>query len=77
VKWNWTYSKGKVAVTINQIQDHHIFEFPLEIAIKENGKTTISSVTVKAKESTFEIAVNSRPTTLTLDPNFWLLFEER
>ena len=77
IKYNWTYKKGKVNITINQIQDYHIFEFPMEVEIKKNGKSVISSVQVNTKESTFEIAVDSRPEAVNFDPNLWLLFEEK
>lgn len=76
IQWGWTYKRGKVFITLDQLQDHHIFAFPLEIEIIENGKSTISTVQVNNKTSTFEIAVSSKPASVQLDPNLWLLFRE-
>ncbi len=77
IKWDWEYKKGKVTLSINQIQDHHIFTFPLEIEMIKDGKSTISKVQVKEKGSTFELEVDSKLDTINLDPNLWLLFEEK
>ena len=77
IKWNWTYEKGKVIVTLNQVQDHHVFKFPLEIEIKKDGKSVISKVQVNTAKLTFEIEADSKPDAIILDPNLWLLFEEK
>ena len=76
IEWDWSYENGKVMVRIEQTQNHHIFNFPLEIEIMEKGKSIISTVQVSDKKSSFEIAVDSRPTAIRLDPNVKLLFEE-
>lgn len=75
IKWDWNYKKGKVTVNLEQLQDHHTFQFPLEIEIQKNGKSVISSVQVNTEKSTFEIDFNSRPEAVKIDPNLWLLFE--
>lgn len=77
IKWNWSYKKGKVTLNLEQLQDHHTFQFPLEIEIQKNGKSIISSVQVNTEKSTFEIDFDSRPSFVKLDPNLWLLFEEK
>lgn len=76
LKWDWTYEKGKVFLNLEQTQEHHIFDFPLEVEINENGKSTISTVQMNSKSSTFEIEVSSKPSSMQLDPNLWLLFRE-
>lgn len=75
LQWSWTYKKGKVLVTVEQLQDHHVFDFPLEIEIEDDDKSLVSTVQVRHKTSTFEIEVDSRPASVQLDPNLWLLFE--
>jgi aminopeptidase N len=77
LKWDWTYKKGKITIKLEQLQNHHVFEFPLEIAIVKKGDLMISSVHVKEKKSTFEIDVDRRPDSVHLDQNLWLLFEEK
>ncbi len=76
LKWDWTYEKGKVFLNLEQTQEHHIFDFPLEVEINENGKSAISTVQMNGKSSTFEIEVSSKPSSMQLDPNLWLLFRE-
>ncbi|MDT0606709.1 M1 family metallopeptidase [Croceitalea rosinachiae] len=77
IKWDWAYKKGKVVLNLEQTQDHHIFSFPLEIETKVKGESTISTVQVNTKKRTFEIDVKSSPDKVILDPNLWLLFEEK
>ena len=77
IKWTWTYKKNKVIISLNQIQDHSLFDFPLEIAIEKDGEFIISSVHVNKKKNIFEIAIDSKPSSVRLDPNISLLFEER
>lgn len=77
IQWEWTFKKGKVIIELSQIQDHYAFNFPLEIAIEKDGKSKTTTVQITAGISTFEIESNSRPDTVKIDPNFWLLFEEK
>ena len=77
LKWEWNYTKGKVVINIEQLQDYYVFDFPLEIEMVTNGKSTISTVQVETKKSSFEIKADSAPSEVRLDPNLWLLFEEK
>ena len=77
LKWDWSYKKGKVILKVSQTQDHHVFSFPLEIEIQKNGNASSSTVRITDKKSTFEIDVDTRPDSVVLDPNLWLLFEEK
>ncbi len=77
IKWDWTYKKGKVKLNIEQVQDHHIFHFPLEIEIQKDDKSIISTVQVNQEKSTFEIKTDACPDNILLDPNLWLLFEKK
>ena len=77
LKWEWNYTKGKIVINIEQLQDYYVFDFPLEIEMVTNGKSTISTFQLKTKKSSFEIKANSAPSEVRLDPNLWLLFEEK
>lgn len=77
LKWNWTYEKSLIKININQVQDHFTFVFPLEIGIIENGKTRIETVQIGAKTESFEVTAESKPDEVILDPEVWLLFEEK
>ena len=76
LNWSWAYHEGRLTVSIDQVQDHHTFKFPLEIGIEQNGHTTIHRVDVTSKSHTFQIDVD-KPQQVMLDPDSWLLFEER
>lgn len=76
IKWNWTYKEGLVKIVLEQQQDH-IFQFPLEIGFVIDGKNIQETIEINEKSKTAEIKMASRPETVTLDPNFWLLFEEK
>lgn len=77
IKWNWKYKNGKAIISIEQMQNHHVFKFPLEFGLLINGKTKIETVQVSERESTFEIVTNDKPIGLVIDPECWLLFEEK
>ena len=77
LKWDWAYKKGKVVMNLEQLQDYHVFNFPLEVEIKTADKSTISTLQVTSKKSSFDIKVDAMPTEINLDPDFWLLFEEK
>ena len=77
LKWNWSYRDGKLHIFIEQIQKHHTFKFPIEIGIVNDDSMETETVLVDSKTKTFEIAVNSKPDNIVLDPDLWLLFEEK
>ena len=76
IKWYWSYKKGIVKIIIEQQQDP-IFQFPLEIGFVVDGKTMLKTIEIDEQSITVEIEAASRPEKVTLDPNLWLLFEER
>ncbi|MGB6150653.1 MAG: M1 family peptidase, partial [Pricia sp.] len=77
LKWDWKYQNGKIRVDIDQRQDHHIFQFPLEIGIVSKGNFQIRTLEIDQKSKTFEIPASAKPDALVLDPELWLLFEEK
>ncbi|TLP82842.1 M1 family metallopeptidase [Maribacter sp. ACAM166] len=77
IKWEWIYKKGKVTIEILQVQDFHTFQFPLEVAIVKNGAIKIETVLISTKTKSVVIESETKPDTVILDPNLWLLFEEK
>ena len=77
LKWNWKFRKGKVIVSIDQVQKDPIFKFQLEIGIVNGGEVKIERLQVDGRKKIFEIKTDSKPTNVILDPNVWLLFEEK
>ncbi len=77
LKWNWEYNTGKIEISIEQLQSHHVFTFPLEIGIIIDGKTRIETLEVSQKNEVFEIKTATKPDDIILDPEVWLLFEQK
>lgn len=76
IKWSWSYKKGRVEIVLEQQQDR-LFQFPLEIGIIVDGKTILKTIEIDEQSKTVEMEAASRPETVTLDPNLWLLFEDK
>lgn len=77
IKWSWTYDNRRLNITIDQVQSHHIFNFPLEIGLVNAGEVKIETVKIDKASSTFTIKSKSKPHRVILDPEQWLLFEEK
>ena len=75
LKWGWTFNKGKIALQLEQVQDHHVFQFPLEIGLVKDGKVTVETIQVNERMGTFEIKTKDQPDDVVLDPNQWTLIE--
>jgi len=77
LKWKWNYSNGKLKITINQQQKHQSFKFPLEIGLVNGNQTKIEILQITNTKEEFQIQLKEKPEKVILDPNFWLLFEEK
>lgn len=71
--------KKKVSVTVEQLQSNTVFEFPLEVAIKNDRKKNpvIRTVKVKDRKTEFILKAKGVAQELTLDPGCWLLYRGR
>lgn len=49
LKWEWNYEGKQLNISIDQLQKHHTYSFPLEIGIVNDGKTTIHEVDISKK----------------------------
>ena len=77
LKYNYTYKKGKIVMEVAQEQDHFTFSFPLEIGIVTKNGMEMQTIDVDKKSVTVEIPVSAKPTSIVLDPEEWLLFEDK
>ena len=75
VDWNYDETKKLLSLTIEQRQEN-IFEFPLQIAIKNGNKTVLKTIEIKNKISQKKFPLTMKPTEIVLDPNVNLLFDE-
>jgi aminopeptidase N len=73
-QWSWDSKKKELKITLEQVQAS-AFSFPLEMGIVSDRKQSpeIKKVNVSSKQSTFTFVLESRPTSLTLDPRTNLL----
>jgi len=76
IKWSWDYSNGKINLSIQQLQDHHVFQFPLEIGLVKDGKLNIKTIEVDQRNQNIQIEIGKQPDSIVLDPNQWTLFED-
>ncbi len=77
LNFSWSYEKSKVMISVTQLQDHHIFKFPLEIGIITGDLMKVETVYVNAHSHIFEIDADVAPDDVVFDPDIWLLYEEK
>jgi aminopeptidase N len=73
ISWTYNVSKKMLSLKIEQTQAD-LFEFPLQIAFKENNQTIIKTFEIKNKVTQKNISLAMKPTEIILDPNVNLLF---
>lgn len=77
LKWKWKYNNGLITISVNQKQKHHLFNFPVEFGVVKGDSIQIESFFVDKKSNTFKLKVDQKPDDLIIDPEVWLLFEEK
>lgn len=77
LQWDWNYSNKRLAIATKQLQKYHLFQFPLEIGVITAGKMEIKTLQIDEKSENFEISIAPKPDAIVLDPESWLLFEEK
>ncbi|MGI9530142.1 M1 family metallopeptidase [Lutimonas sp.] len=77
LKWLWKYHNGKLTISVKQVQKHHVFKFPIEFGIVSDDEMEIKKVMVSEKSSKFEIELEGKPDSVVIDPETWLLFQEK
>lgn len=77
LKCNWQYESGKVKISVDQMQKHHTFKFPLEIGIIHGNQIKMEKVSINQQSELFEIATDAEPDHMVFDPEVWLLYEEK
>jgi aminopeptidase N len=72
------YSNLKTILRINQVQDHHVFRFPLDVRIRyKDGSSELRTLDIASSETTVSFPSGKEPAGITLDPDTWLLFENK
>ena len=76
--WSWSSSGGTSAVTLRVSQPTNratpqFFSMPIDVRITGPGKDTTVSVFVNAQSQTFVIGFPVMPSSVTLDPDGWVM----
>ncbi|WP_289037168.1 M1 family metallopeptidase [uncultured Zobellia sp.] len=77
LKWDWNYNKKNLQINLTQVQKHHIFKFPIEIGVVKDGETVIYKMDMENARKNLTIKLDYQPDDVVLDPESWLLFEEK
>ncbi|MCD4711508.1 MAG: hypothetical protein K8R52_11745 [Bacteroidales bacterium] len=74
---SFTQKGNKMKLTIRQHQEHYVFQFPLEVEIKNrSGKSIRKMLTINASEQSFTVELPfENPGEIVFDPQTWLLYE--
>lgn len=73
--WHYNARKKGVQVSLKQRQSN-LFTMPVEIQLMgSGGQTQVVTAAMQERQGQFEFPANKRPTTVSLDPGTWLLFE--
>ena len=73
---NWKKRGKKVILTIRQHQEQQLFEFPIDIELRnDQGEVFRETLSMNGPSQTFILKPSFKATELTLDPDTWLLFE--
>jgi len=73
-KWNYDVKKKAFNMEIRQTQNF-VFQFPLEIAIKDGNKNVFKKIDFNNRTINISMPLNFKPEAILLDPNINLLFE--
>lgn len=76
LSFSYTHKRKGLELTIVQLQQQYIFEFPLDIEIIDiRGVSTKQTLVINEMKQTFKLPSKKKPARIILDPETWLLFE--
>lgn len=73
-KWKYYVNKKLLSVSIQQTQDF-VFQFPLQIAIKNGRQHIFKTIDINTKNTHVIFPIQFQPATILMDPDVNLLFE--
>lgn len=77
IKWSWKYKKGKLIINLEQLQEHYVFQFPVEFGVRSGDQINTLKFEVRKASEFFEVVLDKKPDEVMIDPEVWLLFEEK
>ncbi|HXV29762.1 MAG TPA: M1 family metallopeptidase [Sinorhizobium sp.] len=81
IEGNWSFDSAakKIKVELAQTQNGAAYRLPLEIAVETEGARDrrVEKIEMTAKQQSFEVAAESEPTSVVLDPDTWILMHSQ
>jgi aminopeptidase N len=75
--YRWTVQSGgggyDVKVDIQQQQDEHVFQMPVQLKLEGDGRDTVVFADNTMRGQSFDFVVSFRPDTVYFDPGGWIL----
>ena len=72
----WKKRGKKIVLTIRQHQEQHLFEFPIDIELRnDQGEVFRETLFIHSSSQSFTLKPSFKTSELILDPDTWLLFE--
>jgi aminopeptidase N len=73
VLWHWDPKAREAVITVQQKQTTGLFEMPLEISVRTGDRHETHTFFVAGRTCSFRIPMNSRPSSIEIDPDDWAL----
>ncbi len=79
LKISWTYNnrREEINVLVEQEQENHIFEFPLDLQINDRSGSRVERIMVNQQVQSFVLESANSPYEVIPDPEVRLLFEDK
>lgn len=71
--WHWDEGAKQLRLRIKQKQDKTLFRMPLDVEIRLDGTTRREVAQVDERDHTFTYKLNSKPQSVAIDPDEWVL----
>jgi len=72
----WKKRGKKIILTLRQHQEQHLFEFPIDIELRnDRGEVFRETLFIHSSSQSFTLKPSFKTSELILDPDTWLLFE--
>jgi aminopeptidase N len=74
--WRYDAAAKQVHIELAQTQGGAPYRLPLEVGLgSANGQSRVEKVELDTESGQFTIAAAEEPTSVTLDPNTWMLMQ--
>ena len=71
--WSWDEPSKRLRLKVRQTQPGGLFRMPLDVELKTGDAARREVVEVTGREQTFDFKLESRPQTVAVDPDEWVL----